>query len=180
MSGRGAVACCTPCRRSATSRKAVGNSSLRPKVLSLGFAYLSSFTLTGLALPFMEELVARVQESVYVSVLDSADIVYVARVPTKRIMSIDISIGTRLPATMTSIGTGPAWRLCRIRRSSRFLAPWPTRRDPAVRRSIWMRCGRQFCKVGGRAGLWSIRSGARPALDCRADPRAATARWLPP
>ncbi|MEA1672528.1 IclR family transcriptional regulator domain-containing protein [Nitrospirillum sp. BR 11163] len=78
--------------------------SLRPKVLNLGLAYLSSLTLTGVAQPFMQELVGRVQESCSISVLDGMDIVYVARVPMKRIMSIEISIGTRLPAARTSMG----------------------------------------------------------------------------
>jgi IclR family pca regulon transcriptional regulator len=78
--------------------------ALRPKVLNLGIAYLSSFNLPGVALPFMEELVAQVQESCSLAVLDGSDIVYVARVPTRRIMSIDISIGTKLPAAMTSMG----------------------------------------------------------------------------
>ncbi|ASG24667.1 IclR family transcriptional regulator domain-containing protein [Nitrospirillum viridazoti] len=78
--------------------------SLRPKVLNLGLAYLSSLTLTGVAQPFMQELVGRVQESCSISVLDGTDIVYVVRVPMKRIMSIEISIGTRLPAARTSMG----------------------------------------------------------------------------
>jgi IclR family pca regulon transcriptional regulator len=78
--------------------------ALRPKVLGLGLAYLASFTLTSIAHPFMQELVAQVHESCSISVLDGADIVYVARVPAKRIMSIDISVGTRLPATITSMG----------------------------------------------------------------------------
>ncbi|WP_044562478.1 IclR family transcriptional regulator C-terminal domain-containing protein [Azospirillum sp. B4] len=78
--------------------------SLRPKVLNLGLAYLSSLTLTGVAQPLMQELVGRVQESCSISVLDGTDIVYVARVPMKRIMSIEISIGTRLPAARTSMG----------------------------------------------------------------------------
>jgi len=78
--------------------------SLRPKVLSLGFAYLSSLNLGQIAQPFMEKLVEEVQESCSVSVLDGPDVVYVARVPTKRIMSIGINIGTRLPATTTSMG----------------------------------------------------------------------------
>jgi IclR family pca regulon transcriptional regulator len=78
--------------------------TLRPKVLSLGLAYIASFSLPSLARPFMEELVEQVHESCSVSVLDGIDIVYVARVPSKRIMSIDIGVGTRLPATITSMG----------------------------------------------------------------------------
>ncbi|MEQ7005724.1 IclR family transcriptional regulator C-terminal domain-containing protein [Actinopolymorpha sp. B17G11] len=51
----------------------------------------------------MEELVAEVHESCSVSVLDGDEVVYVARVPTKRIMTVAISVGTRFPAYATSM-----------------------------------------------------------------------------
>jgi IclR family transcriptional regulator, pca regulon regulatory protein len=78
--------------------------SLRPRVLELGFAYLSSLSPPELAEPHMEALVARINESSSISVLDDTDVVYVARVPTRRIMSITIAVGTRLPAFATSMG----------------------------------------------------------------------------
>lgn len=78
--------------------------SLSPKVLELGFAYLSGLSLPQLALPLMEDLVAQVHESSSISVLDGEDIVYAVRVPTSRIMSVTISIGTRFPAFCTSMG----------------------------------------------------------------------------
>jgi IclR family transcriptional regulator, pca regulon regulatory protein len=78
--------------------------SLRPRVLELGYAYLSGLTLPEIALPHMETLVARVHESCSVSVLDGEDVVYVARVPTKRIMTVAINVGTRFPAYATSMG----------------------------------------------------------------------------
>jgi IclR family pca regulon transcriptional regulator len=78
--------------------------SLRPRVLELGFAYLSSLSLPELAEPHMEALVARINESSSISVLDDTDVVYVARVPTRRIMSITLAVGTRLPAYATSMG----------------------------------------------------------------------------
>jgi IclR family pca regulon transcriptional regulator len=78
--------------------------ALRPRVLELGYAYLSGLSLTEVAEPHMEELVAKVHESSSISVLDGPDIVYVARVPTKRIMTITISVGTRFPAYCTSMG----------------------------------------------------------------------------
>jgi IclR family pca regulon transcriptional regulator len=78
---------------------------LRPRALNLGFAYLHSQNLWQLGQPFMVELVERVHESCSVAVLDGTDIVYVARVPTAaRIMSINLGIGTRLPAFATSMG----------------------------------------------------------------------------
>jgi IclR family pca regulon transcriptional regulator len=81
-----------------------GRFSLRPRVLELGYPYLSSLGLPELAPPHMERLVAQVNESSSISVLDETDIVYVVRVPTRRIMSITLSVGTRLPAHPTSMG----------------------------------------------------------------------------
>ncbi|MDE1951116.1 MAG: helix-turn-helix domain-containing protein [Burkholderiales bacterium] len=78
--------------------------SLRPKILELGFAYLSSLPLWNLAEPAMQALVAEVQESCSAAVLDGDDIVYVLRVPTQKIMRIDLGIGSRLPAFCTSMG----------------------------------------------------------------------------
>jgi IclR family transcriptional regulator, pca regulon regulatory protein len=78
--------------------------SLRPRVLELGYAYLSALSLPEVAQPHMETLVGEVNESSSVAVLDDLDIVYVARVPTRRIMTITIAVGTRLPAYATSMG----------------------------------------------------------------------------
>jgi IclR family pca regulon transcriptional regulator len=78
--------------------------SLTPRVLSLGWAYLSSLDLWEAAQPPMEDLVAHTKESCSISTLDLPDIVYVARVPTRRIMSITLGVGTRLPAHATSMG----------------------------------------------------------------------------
>ncbi len=78
--------------------------SLRPKVLELGYAYLSGLALPEIAAPHVEELVARLHESSSISVLDGQQVVYVMRVPTKRIMTVAISVGTRFPAFATSMG----------------------------------------------------------------------------
>jgi len=78
--------------------------ALRPRILELGYAYLSSLTLPEVAMPHLERLVERTHESSSVSVLDGDEVVYVARVPTKRIMRIAISVGTRFPAFATSMG----------------------------------------------------------------------------
>ena len=81
-----------------------GRFSLRPRILELGYAYLSSLTLPEVAMPHLEELVEQVRESSSVSELDGEDVVYIARVPTKRIMTVVISVGTRFPAYATSMG----------------------------------------------------------------------------
>ncbi|HEY6471999.1 MAG TPA: IclR family transcriptional regulator C-terminal domain-containing protein [Acidimicrobiales bacterium] len=78
--------------------------SLRPRVLELGYAYLSTLSLNEVAAPHMEDLVAHVRESSSIAVLDGDDIAYVVRVPTKRIMTVTIAVGTRFPAYATSMG----------------------------------------------------------------------------
>src|SRR5215470_16083576 len=78
--------------------------SLRPRVLELGYAYLSGLALPEVAEPHLEELSAKLHESSSISVLDGHHIVYVARVATKRIMTVAISVGTRFPAYAASMG----------------------------------------------------------------------------
>lgn len=78
--------------------------SLRPRILELGYAYLSTLSFAEVAAPHMEDLVASVHESSSLAVLDGDDIVYVVRVPTKRIMTVAIAVGTRFPAYATSMG----------------------------------------------------------------------------
>jgi IclR family pca regulon transcriptional regulator len=78
--------------------------ALRPRVLELGYSYLSSLALPEVAQPHMEALVGQVHESCSLSVLDGGDVVYVARVPTRRIMAVAINVGTRFPAYATSMG----------------------------------------------------------------------------
>ncbi|WP_344260534.1 IclR family transcriptional regulator [Streptomyces sodiiphilus] len=78
--------------------------ALTPRVLELGYAYLSSLSLPELVQPHLKRLVAEVQESASLAVLDGTDVVYVARVATSRIMRVSITIGTRFPAYATSMG----------------------------------------------------------------------------
>jgi IclR family pca regulon transcriptional regulator len=78
--------------------------ALRPRILELGYSYLSSVSLPEVAQPHMEALVSQVHESCSISVLDGNDVVYVARVPTHRIMTVAITVGTRFAAYATSMG----------------------------------------------------------------------------
>ncbi len=78
--------------------------ALRPRVLELGYAYLSGLGLADVATPHMERLVSSTRESSSITVLDGDDIVYVVRVPTSRIMTVAIAVGTRFPAYATSMG----------------------------------------------------------------------------
>jgi IclR family pca regulon transcriptional regulator len=77
---------------------------LTPRVLDLGYAYLSSMDLSSIAEPAMEALTQQTSEACSAAVLDGSEIVYVARVPTKRIMAISLGLGSRLPAHATSMG----------------------------------------------------------------------------
>ncbi|PIC63161.1 IclR family transcriptional regulator [Sporosarcina sp. P13] len=81
-----------------------GHFSLTARVLSLGYAYISSKNIWDIAHPHMRNLAEQTGESTSISVLDGAEIVYVARIPMKRIMMISLDVGTRLPAYATSMG----------------------------------------------------------------------------
>jgi IclR family transcriptional regulator, pca regulon regulatory protein len=78
--------------------------SLRPRVLELGYSYLASLPVWEIARPHLEELADKVQETTSASVLDGWDIVFVVRVETKRIMSMTLGVGSRLPAWATAMG----------------------------------------------------------------------------
>lgn len=77
---------------------------LTPRVLELGYSYLSSLDLNELAQEAMEELSRRVGESCSMAVLDGSEIIYVARVAVRRLMSVALGVGARLPAFAASMG----------------------------------------------------------------------------
>jgi IclR family transcriptional regulator, pca regulon regulatory protein len=77
---------------------------LSPRVLRLGHAYLSATGMPQVLQPFLERLSEATSECASATILDSRDIVYIARSATKRIMSVGLSVGTRLPATSTAMG----------------------------------------------------------------------------
>jgi IclR family transcriptional regulator, pca regulon regulatory protein len=81
-----------------------GSYRLMPKVLSLGYAYLSASPVARVAQPVLEEVSTRLHESSSMTVLDGDEIVYVARAATQRIISVGLSVGSRLPAYCTSMG----------------------------------------------------------------------------
>lgn len=85
-------------------RASGGRYSLTPQTLELGYAYLSSLSLPEIAAPHLQALTQEVHESSSVSVLDGADVVYVARAAAGRIMTVSIDVGTRFPAHATSMG----------------------------------------------------------------------------
>jgi IclR family pca regulon transcriptional regulator len=81
-----------------------GTYDLTPAVLALGYAYISSTALTRAAQPVLERVANELHESSSMAQLDGYEIVYVARVAMQRILSIGLSVGSRLPAACTSMG----------------------------------------------------------------------------
>ncbi|KAD4060325.1 helix-turn-helix domain-containing protein [Arthrobacter yangruifuii] len=73
-------------------------------VLQLGYSYLSGQSLPQLTQPVLEDLSREISESTSASVLDGDEIVYIARIHTRRLMTVGISVGTRFPAYATSMG----------------------------------------------------------------------------
>ena len=78
--------------------------SLTPRVLSIGQHYSASNAMIEIAQPHLLDLSVKTGESASLAALDGRDAVYIARVPVRRIMSINVSIGTRIPAFATSMG----------------------------------------------------------------------------
>jgi IclR family pca regulon transcriptional regulator len=81
-----------------------GTFTLTPQVMRLGIAYVGSLGLWDIARPHMADLVAHTHESSSMAQLDGSDIVYVARVAVPKIITLQVSIGTRFPALQTSQG----------------------------------------------------------------------------
>jgi IclR family transcriptional regulator, pca regulon regulatory protein len=77
---------------------------LGSRALRLGFSFLSSHSLPVMALPILEEISSAIHESSSLSVLEGDEIVYLARSATKRVMSVGLAVGSRLPAYCTSMG----------------------------------------------------------------------------
>ena len=77
---------------------------LTPRILSLGYAYLASTPMTRVLQPALEAVSERTHESCSACTLDGPEIVYVARAATRRIMSVGLAVGSRLPAFCTSMG----------------------------------------------------------------------------
>lgn len=80
------------------------NYMLRPKVMSLGYAYLSSTPLALRAQPLLDQLRDELGESCSLGILDDDQLCYIARAEVSRIMSIALRVGSRLPLYATSMG----------------------------------------------------------------------------
>jgi IclR family pca regulon transcriptional regulator len=140
--------------------------SLRPRVLELGYAYLSGLALPEVAEPHLEELSAKLHESSSISVLDGHQIIYVARVATKRIMTVAISVGTRFPAFAASMG-----RVLLAGLSDAFTEQTVT--DPAQLREIMHEVGRQGYSIVDQELEEGLRAIAAPIRDSEGTVTAA-------
>jgi len=78
--------------------------TVTPKVLRLGTGCLASMPLPRIVQPFLDQLSEDIGQSTSVSILDDTEIVYVARAAQRRVMSIALMPGSRLPAYCTSMG----------------------------------------------------------------------------
>jgi IclR family pca regulon transcriptional regulator len=77
---------------------------LQPRILNLGYAYLSTAPIPIAAQPVLEELSEQLGEATSVAVLDDGAAVCVARAATRRIMAVTLSVGSRLPGYCTALG----------------------------------------------------------------------------
>ncbi len=77
---------------------------LTPRVLRIGYSYLSSLPFAEHIQGELRSLAEEFNESCSAATLDGEEIVYVARVPAKRSMTITLAVGSRLPAYPTSMG----------------------------------------------------------------------------
>jgi IclR family pca regulon transcriptional regulator len=77
---------------------------LRPRVLELGYCYLSSQPWWQVAQPILEDAARATQETCNIAILNDGEIVYIGRVVAKRIISTNLSVGSRLPAHLTALG----------------------------------------------------------------------------
>jgi IclR family pca regulon transcriptional regulator len=77
---------------------------LGPKVLELGAAYLESMNIESLTKNHLEDLASRTGDSAALTVLDGAEIVYVARASVRTLVRLEAHVGSRFPAYPTSMG----------------------------------------------------------------------------
>jgi IclR family transcriptional regulator, pca regulon regulatory protein len=154
-----------------------GSYYLRPRVLELGYAYLSSVSVAEIAQEHLVALAEELHESCSASVLDGADIVYIARAQTNRIMTISLTVGTRLPGYPTSMGRVllaalPDDRLDAFLAGARLQAL--TESTPSPIRSC---CARNWRRYASRAGARSTRSWRSGCARSRYRCATRTAGW---
>lgn len=152
---------------------------LTPRVLRLGHSYLAATPLPGIIQPFLERLTAATGESASAAVLDGTDILYIARASLRRVMSINLSPGTRLPAYCSSMGRillaamPPASARSLLERSDRPANTPKTKTDLTALMDELALVARQGYAVIDEELELGLRSIALPLLNARGETVAA-------
>jgi IclR family pca regulon transcriptional regulator len=145
--------------------------SLTPRVLLIGQHYTESHALIEVAQPHLLQLAERTHESASLAALDGDEVVYVARVPVRRIMSINVSVGTRVPAHATSMGRvllawAPEEQVDELLTRRSLRAPTPkTITDVAVLREELARVRRQGYAIVSEELEHGLLSASAPVRD---------------
>ena len=78
--------------------------ALAPRVLALGYTYLASLGFREVARPVLQALAESTGHTCSIGVLDGDEVVYVLRAEAKRLVRIDLAVGSRIPAWANSMG----------------------------------------------------------------------------
>ena len=164
--------------------------ALLPRVLTLGHSYIFSMPLSKVAQPVLDRLSQVLRESCSIAMLDGTDVIHVAHANISRVLAVDLSMGSRLPAIYTSMGrvllahlpaqgSGSASCACRI------YSPHQTLHHGRKRSASGApSCpARWLCFSGSGTGDGIVRPGCSPSQcggksDCRAERRSARAACL--
>ena len=145
--------------------------SLSPRLLTVARTWLGGGSLWSFAAPIMRAVAAQLNEACSAAILSGQDVVYVARIPGRRILSVSLDVGTRLPAYCTSMGRILLAGLTPEDLDT-FLQPGGDRETDAEDDHRHQAAGRRHRQgQGGRFCHRRRGTGTRPALHRRADPR---------
>ena len=143
---------------------------LRPKALALGYAYLSSNSLTRRAQPMLDELRDDLHESCSLGVMEDDEVVYVARAEASRVMSVTLRVGSRLPLYCTSMGRillasrDRAEQEAYLRRVDLVARTSKTETDPAVLMELFAKAAEQGHAIVDQELELGLRSVAVPVV----------------
>lgn len=144
--------------------------ALRPKVLALGYAYMSSSSLAMRAQPLLDQLRDDLHESCSLGVVEEDEVYYIARAEVSRIMSVALRVGSRVPLYCTSMGRvllagqGRAAQEAYLRRTPLAALTGKTETDPATLLAIFDKVGEEGCAIVDQELEVGLRSVAVPVM----------------